>query len=173
MMKQKHALVAVLGALLMGFWSPAAQAQTENGERKIIYAVSTKKADRCAIWVDAIEFGKDYTTVQMHYAEQRGRANLMPSTTLVCHLKGGETKVLTLRSTRGISMVKDHYTPLRRGEVFTALFSPLLVGDVARIKSIDLLEDAGSLSRNKKQNLNPGVFNILGIRIDRKHQLVR
>lgn len=170
-MNKRYGLFALLGALMIGIWSPSVRAQSTSDRSTFVYAVSSQQAKYCSIWVDAVEFGPTHTAVTMHYARSRGRANLVRSTTLVCHLRGGKTKVLALQQTRGISMFKDVYTEFGQGDVFQAFFAPLPSGDVERIKSIDLIEDASVFERSG--NGTRRVFNITKIRIDRKRQMIQ
>lgn len=170
-MNKRQGLLALLGALMIGIWSPSAQAQHANDRSRFVYAVSGQQPKHCSIWVDAIEFGTKHTVVTMHYASSKGGANLLPSTTLVCHLRGGKTKVLALQQTRGISMFKDVYTQFGQGDVFQAFFAPLPADDVARIKSVDLLEDASVVGQIG--NGAGRVFNITNIRIDKKRQMIQ
>lgn len=165
-MKTKHLLFGLVLATV-GIGTPALQAR--NVVRpKITYAVSKQDVHYGPLWIDAIEFGAKQTTVTMHYTRANGQANLMPSTTLVCHLKGRKTRVLTLQRTSGISMTHRHFTNLNRGEVFHAYFSILPANDVRRIRSIDLLEDPSSAPLNSQQ-----AFSITKVKINKKNQLIK
>ena len=157
--------ILLLAALLLIGGTAAIHAQTAE-RQGIVYYTPKQTPQGHHIWVDDIEFGPRQTIVTMHYLRPAGSANLIPSTKLICHLRGGKTKVLGLQSTRGISMTKDRYTQLGRGEVFRAYFPALPPSDVAKIKSVDFMEDASGRAGGN-------VFNITGIKINKKQQVIR
>lgn len=146
--------------------SVSAQNDRDVDQRSIVYYTPKQNPGRSPIWIDDIQFTRNQTIVNMHYVKAEGGANLVPSTKLVCHLRGGKTKVLVLERTQGISMKKNRYTRLGRGEVFRAYFSPLPMADIQKIKSIDFLEDDSGRP-------SASVFNITDIKISKKHQVVR
>lgn len=157
----------IFAILLMLGTSVVVLAQTAAGERQgIVYYTPQQNARHFTIWVDDIEFGPQRTTVTMHYLRASGSANLIPSTKLICHLKGGKTKALDLQSAYDISTRKDQYTPLGRGYVFKAYFPALAPADVARLKSVDFMEDPSGLAGGN-------VFNITDIKISKKHQVIQ
>lgn len=162
---KKRLLLLVATLLLTGTFT-ASYAQTTGEPRGTAYYTPKQNPRNNSVWVDDIEFTPQRTIVSLHYCRPSGGANLVPSTKLICHLRGGKTKVLDLQSTHGISMRKDVYTQLGRGEVFRAYFPALTPSDIAKIKSIDFMEDASGFSRGQ-------VFNITDIKISKKHQVIR
>lgn len=156
-MKKLYLVFALLSFLLSG--------TQEAGciEREIIYYTPKQKTRNLNAWVDDIQFGHNHTVVTLHYLSAGGGANLLPSTKLVCHLRGGETKVLDLRSVQETGMQKDRYTHLGKGKIFRAYFPPLSPADVARIKCVDFIESM----------VGHGVFHVTDIKIDEKHQVIR
>lgn len=164
MMKRTLLLLSLL--LFIGGVA-AVSAQTSASERQgTVYYTPKQNSLNYSIWIDDIEFGPRRTIVTMHYLRAKGGANLIPSTKLICHLKGGKTKVLALQGTRGISMTKDRYTQLGRGEVFQAYFPALAPAEVEKIKSVDFMEDPSGMAGGN-------VFNITGIKISKKRQVIR
>lgn len=160
-------ILILLAAFLLSGSAAVATAQNQPGRRQsIVYHTPKQHSRNCSIWIDDIGFGNSWTVVTMHYLRARGSANLSPSTRLICHLKGGKTLVLTLQRTRGISMTKDRYTQLGRGEVFQAYFSTLSSAKIARIKRIDFMEDPSDMA-------DGNTFNIKNIRISQKHRVIR
>lgn len=157
----------LLAAFLLLGGMAAVTAQNRPGERRsIIYYTPKQHSHSSTVWIDDIRFGPRRTVVTMHYLRARGGANLSPSTRLICHLKGGRTRVLTLQATRGISMTKDRYTQLGRGEVFQACFPALPPAETAKIKRVDFMEDPSGLAGGN-------VFNITGVKINKKHCVIR
>lgn len=168
MMKKTLFILAALLLLGAPVIVTAQIAKEAKAESIVYYTPKQESRGPQSIWVDDIEFGPVWTVVTLHYLRASGGANLLPSTKLICHLRGGKTKVLDLQHARGISTQKDQYTQLGRGEVFRAYFSPLDPADIAKmkIKSVDFMEDP---SRKSGGN----VFNITDIKLDRKHQVLR
>lgn len=160
----KKALLLLFASILT---VTAANAQNNNdwtpqqNQRTAYY--TPKQCNRTSIWIDGIEFASDKTIVNMH-SRNGGGINLLPSTKLVCYLKDGRTKVLELTEAT-IMIGGDEYSQLIRGDVFKAYFPALPRTDVIRIKKIDFIENDGA----KKGH----VFNITGIKINRKHLIVR
>lgn len=163
----KKRLLFLLAALLVLGGTAASHAQsTMPGRQGTVYSTPKQKPRTPTIWVDDIEFGPEATVVTMHYLRDRGGANLSPSTRLICRLRGGKTCVLGLRYTQGISMKKDCYTQLGRGEVFRAYFPALDPADAAKVRSVDFMEDPSGRAGGN-------VFNITGIKISKKNLVVR
>lgn len=162
----KRILLLLASFLFIGV-TAVVSAQNRPVERQsIIYYTPKQHSQNSTVWIDDIQFGPRRTVVTMHYLRAGGGANLSPSTRLICHLKGGRTRVLTLRATRGISMTKDRYTQLGRGEVFQACFPALPPAETAKIKRVDFMEDPSGLAGGN-------VFNITGIKINKKHRVIR
>lgn len=160
-------ILLLLAALLFIGGPAVSQAQTTGGPRQGTAYYTPKQSPRNnSVWVDDIEFGPQRTIATLHYCRPSGGANLAPSTKLICHLRGGRTQVLDLQSTCGISMQKDRYTQLGRGEVFRAYFPGLAPSDVAKIKSIDFMEDVSQFARGQ-------IFNITDIKISKKQLVIR
>lgn len=173
-MMKRNLLLMVAILLLGGSSAVCAQArksaaafQSPAPERQgTVYYTPKQNPLTYTIWVDDIEFGPEATVVTMHYLRARGGANLSPSTRLICRLRGGKTRVLGLRYTQGISMKKDRYTQLGRGEVFRAYFPALDPADAAKVRSVDFMEDPSGRAGGN-------VFNITGIKISKKNLVVR
>lgn len=162
----KHPILLLAALLVMGSTTVSCAQTAASEGQSIIYYTPKQNPQNFSIWIDDIEFAPNRTIVTMHYLRPAGGANLAPSTRLICHLRGGKTKVLDLQSTCGISMKKNCYTQLGRGEVFRAYFPALAPSDVAKIKSIDFMEVTSGFAGNN-------VFNITDIKINKKQQVIR
>ena len=71
--------------------SVAAQNDRDVDQRSIVYYTPKQNPGRSPIWIDDIQFTRNQTIVNMHYVKAPGGANRVPSTKLVCHLRGGKT----------------------------------------------------------------------------------
>lgn len=128
-----------------------------------VYYVA-KQANKTSIWIDDIEFTNDKTIVTLH-SRTGGGINIMPSAKLICHLKGGGSKVLVLTDATIKIGGGDEYSQMADGDIFSVYFTALSVLDVMKIKRLDFIENEGGKASN--------TFNIKNIKISKARLVVK